>query len=84
MNMMEKKSLSESRVRASETIYKAFNSACVIACKYDGNGAFAYAVYPDGVKEYMYVSYSNDDVRYGQHEYAMSIIQGCSMEEQMP
>ena len=79
---MEKESLSELRVKASETIYDTFNGTCVIACKYDRNGAFAYAVYPDGVKEYMYVSYE-EDIRYGQHEHAMSLIQGDNMEEEM-
>lgn len=74
---MDAVKLKNRKVEASRRIYAALEGACVIVVKYLHDGALAYAVFRDGVKEYMFVPYegaSGCDPETGQHEWAMRCI----------
>lgn len=70
---MRNKTESDLRIEASEAIHSKFKGACVVRIMYIEDGAYAYAIYPDGIKEYTFVPYSLAP-RYGQHQHAESVI----------
>lgn len=73
---MSNEQLSRKRVAASQAIHAALLGAVFLAVKYGTTGAFAYAVFSDGVKEYMYVDYNQPHHEPdNQHEWAMMCIE---------
>lgn len=71
MTITEKRQkMDELRVLASKRIHEQFDKASVVVAQYGEHGAYALCVWKDGVKEYMYIDYS-DLMPESQHEKAM-------------
>ena len=72
---MTSKRLSALRIKASEFIHRKLKGAPFVAVKYSESGATAYCVWQDGVREYLYVDYSDLEPQ-SQHDRAMAYIRG--------
>ncbi|WP_147336479.1 hypothetical protein [Phocaeicola plebeius] len=72
---MKKKPASELRIMASEFIHRKLSGAPFVSVNYSEDGATAFCVWPDGVREYLYVDYA-DLMPQSQHERAMAYIRG--------
>lgn len=71
---MESRILSERKEDLKEDLTATFTDAMAVTVEYDSFGALGCAVYPDGIREYMYVSYSRLQ-EYNQHEKAMRYVE---------
>lgn len=74
MKTTAERKLSELRVQASEFIHGRLGKAPFLAVKYSRTGALAVCVWQDGVREYLWVDYT-DLMPEGQHGRAMEYIQ---------
>ena len=74
METTTERKLSELRAQASEFIHKKFGKAPFLAVKYSRTGALAVCVWQDGVREYLWVDYT-DLAHESQHDRAMEYIQ---------
>ena len=74
---MKKIATSQLRVMASEFIHGKMGAAPFMAVKYTEDGATAFCVWPDGVKEFLYVDYA-DLMPQSQHDRAMAYIRGVN------
>lgn len=72
---MGKRKISDLKVSANQRIHHVFRNAKVVHIVYEHDGARAMAVHPDGVKEYMFVPYTEPKQELGQHFSAMKYIQ---------
>lgn len=80
---MEAKILSKQKEDLKEVLSATFSDAMAVTVEYDSFGALGCAVYPDGIREYMYVSYSCLQ-EYDQHEKAMRYVESYyGKEEQL-
>lgn len=80
---MEARILSDQRLGLQEVFSATFSDAVAVTVEHDSFGALGCAVYPDGVKEYMYVSYARLQ-EYNQHEKAMRYVESYyGKEEQL-
>ena len=74
MKTTAERKLSELRVQASEFIHGRLGKAPFLAVKYSQTGALAVCVWQDGVREHLWVDYT-DLIPEGQHGRAMEYIQ---------
>lgn len=61
------------RVMASEKIHKLFGKAPIVVAQYGEYGAYAYCICGDGIKEHVYIDYS-DLMADSQHDKAMAYV----------
>ena len=83
--MRNKKQFTEYEIRneLSNQVYAMFGDAIVLTTKYDQSGAFIYAVYADGIREYAYITYKSvvADLENHRQSLAMRIIGEIPSEE---